>query len=110
MEAVVTISLRELEGYKKDIENLKQEVNRYKLQKEFNIYIDCNIYKFGQDRQYKYRTSTYGNIKLLKQGNTFDEVKKVMNETFDTMINNSVELKFYRKFPKWIHKLFKCNK
>ena len=109
MEAIVNIGLKELEELKEELKRSKEETNRYKNQKEFNITFDCDIYDSkNRKRILDYRTLTYGNVDLLKQYDNWQEFQKIVKESFDKLVNESEILRFYNKFPKWIHKLFKC--
>ena len=109
MEPTVTITLKEVETLKSTIENLKREVSQLKSQKDFRITIDGTLY---DDKQHKYiysnRVLVYGHLEQVTQ-NGSKEVKAEMNSLFNKLIEQSIYIKFYRKFPIWVHKIFKCN-
>lgn len=109
MEATVTIALSEVESLKKQVKDLKEESNRYKNQKEFNITFDCQIYdNISGKRIQKYSVMTYGNFELLKENNNWKEIQSLTKEAFEQLLSESNILKFYNKFPNWAHKLLKC--
>lgn len=38
------------------------------------------------------------------------EFDKIVKKEFNELFLKSKELRFYNKFPRWVHKLFKCEK
>jgi len=109
MEATVTISFKEVEDLKLKLEKSEDEARKYKYQKEFNLTFDCTIYNTNTHKSYNnYQVRGYGNFDLLKECTNYQDYKKLIKETFDIMIEDSEVIRFYNKFPKWIHKLFNC--
>ena len=103
MEATVTISLKE------QLKQAKEEAAKYENQKEFNIIFDFDIYDSKSHKRFKdYRVNTYGDLELLKQADTWKEYRELIKQHVDKIISESEILRFYNKFPKWIHRLFKC--
>lgn len=108
MKATVTISLEELESLKEEIKILENKNIKLNKQKNFNLSIDGDIYDWKDGKRfYSSRLIVYGDIKLLTE-KAYLEFQKEVKELFDKMIENSRYMKFYKIFPKWIHKLFKC--
>jgi hypothetical protein len=109
MEATVTISLKELEDLKLKLEKAEDKASKYKFQKEFTITFDCTIYDGKTYKRYdNYMVRSYGNLELLKEFTNYKEVKELTKATFDAMVKDSEVIRFYNKFPKWVHKLFNC--
>jgi hypothetical protein len=102
MEATVTITLREIEKIKSDLKKLKEE--KYELEKivkpshYFRIYYDfsrgTSVYNaFGYD--------------VLNEDDVENKFDEIVKSNFENIFTQSVQVKFYNKFPKWVHRLLK---
>jgi len=108
MEATVTITLREIESMKSEIRVLKKEISDLKSQKDFRVSIDGDLYNWKDgNRVFTSRILTFGHLEEVTD-KSYKEVKIEMETLFNKLIDNSSYLRFYQKFPKWVHKLFKC--
>ena len=82
-KSTVTIPLKELDDLRDKIKNLENKLAEYKVR------LDVRLSIVGQVSELDY-------IEL--------------NNEIKTFIEESLYIRFYRKFPRWFHKLFKCDK
>lgn len=109
MEATVTIALKEVEQMKSTINNLQREISELKAQKDFRLTIDGDLYDYNsRNRVFSGRVFAYGHLEEVT-GKGYQEVRDEMQTLFNKLLSESPYLKFYKKFPKWVHKLLKCN-
>lgn len=110
--AMVNIPLKEVEELKASIEKLKTKVQQWKAKTDYTLTISVDINSWADPSIVEgssYWCMTYGNIELLQADAHWKEIQGVGLKAFTEMIENSVVVKFYRKFPKWVHKLMKCE-
>jgi hypothetical protein len=110
-EAIVTISLKELDGLRNNISRLEKEVERLKDKKEVTITLDGDIYdhKSGE-REFMHRMRAYGSWEvLMDEFKTWQEMQHFLSDMWEKLVEKSVERRFYNKFPRWVHDLFDCK-
>ena len=109
MEATVTIALKEVEKMKSTIERLEREISRLEAQKDFRLSIDGELYDWKYSKRvFSSRILTFGHAEEVTQKG-YLELRNEMETLFNKFINESIYLKFYSKFPRWFHKIFKCD-
>lgn len=101
MEAMVTISLKEVERLKGRIVDLENEVDRLQQIKEPINYVRVH-YDFSKG------TGCYNNfgIEVINEDNVNNEFENIVKRNFENVLVESIQNRFYNSFPKWVHKLF----
>jgi hypothetical protein len=105
MEATVTMSLKEVEKLKLTISNLEKENEELKSIVKPTHYFRI-MYDFSKG------TSVFNafGYEVLNEDNVDNEFEEIVKSNFEDIFTKSKENKFYQKFPKWVHRLFKCQK
>jgi len=104
MEATVTMTLKEVERLKSTISNLHKENEELKSIKKPTHYFKV-YYDFSSGTSV-YNTFGCEVINEDKVDNRFGEIVRL---NFQDIFTKSKENRFYQKFPKWVHKFFKCD-
>jgi hypothetical protein len=104
MEATVTMPLKEVEKLKSTISNLEKENEELKL-------IVKPIHYFRIMYDFSRGTSVYNafGYEVINEDEVDNEFEKIVKSNFVKIFTKSKENRFYQKFPKWVHKFFKCN-
>lgn len=111
MEAMVNITLKELEQLKKELVDEKQKNQELTNQKEIRVTIDGDMQDWTNryERFFAYRIKAYGDIHEISPELNYIQFNEVLKEMFKKMLLESKPVTFYNKFPKWVHKWFKCE-
>jgi CO dehydrogenase/acetyl-CoA synthase alpha subunit len=102
-ENTVTISLDKYDELKAKVSGLNQEVNELRSIKKPTHYIQLK-YDFIRDGEDEW------DYVVINEDNMPVEFDKIVKKEFNELFLKSKELRFYNKFPRWVHKLFKCEK
>lgn len=104
MEATVTMPLKEVEKLKSTISKLEKENEELKLIVKPTHYFRI-MYDFSRG------TSVYNafGYEIINEDEVDNEFEKIVKSNFEKIFTKSKENRFYQKFPKWVHKFFKCN-
>lgn len=104
MEATVTITLKEVEKLKSIISKLEKENEELKLIVKPTHYFRI-MYDFSKG------TPIYNawGCEIINEDEVDNEFEKIIKSNFEKIFTKSKENRFYQKFPKWVHKFFKCN-
>jgi hypothetical protein len=105
MEATVTMSLKEVEKLKLTISNLEKENEELKSIVKPSHYFRI-MYDFSKG------TSVFNafGYEVLNEDNVDNAFEEIVKSNFEDIFTKSKENRFYQKFPKWVHRLFKCQK
>ncbi len=106
MEATVTMSLKEVEKLKLTISNLEKENEELKSMVKpspshyFSVYYDFSM-----------GTSVFNafGCEVFNEDNVDNRFEEIVKSNFEDIFTKSKENKFYQKFPKWVHKILKCD-
>lgn len=110
--AIVSIPLEELESLKAQLNQKDRRILELEQMKDVRLTIDGDIYEWGEmNRKFDSRVRIYGNYDILKKDAPiiWEEIQNSMSDMFNGIIINSKIARFYRKFPKWFHKIFNCE-
>lgn len=104
MEATVTMPLKEVEKLKSTISKLEKENEELKSIVKPTHYFRI-MYDFSRG------TSVYNSFgyEIINEDEVDNEFEKIVKSNFEIIFTKSKENRFYQKFPKWVHKFFKCN-
>lgn len=104
MEATVTMPLKEVEKLKSTISKLEKENEELKSIVKPTHYFRI-MYDFSRG------TSVYNpyGYEIINEDEVDNEFEKIIKSNFEKIFTKSKENRFYQKFPKWVHKFFKCN-
>lgn len=104
MEATVTMTLKEVEKLKSTISKLEKENEELKSIVKPTHYFRI-MYDFSRG------TSVYNafGYEIINEDEVDNEFEKIVKSNFEKIFTKSKENRFYQKFPKWVHKFFKCN-
>lgn len=108
MNAIVQISLEELDNLRNKIVSLQKEVNTLNSQKNFTLTYSGNIYSFDGKKnidKYQNNTSVYGNLAELKENLSYQQLAKNVRELVDSVVKEHPAIEFYNKCPNWIKKV-----
>jgi hypothetical protein len=103
MESTVTMSLAEVERLKKEIESLETKVSKLKSIKQPTSFLTLQ-YDFRRDASFEWNV-----VDGIKVDELTEKLDTIVKRNFNDIFKESKELKFYNKFPKFIHKLFDAN-
>lgn len=99
----VTISLDKYDELKASVIRLNQEVNELRSIKKPTHNIQLK-YDFIRDGEYEW------DYVVINEDDMPVEFDKIVKKEFKELFLKSKELRFYNKFPRWVHKLFNCQK
>jgi regulator of replication initiation timing len=104
MEATVTLSLKEIEKLKSTLKRLEDENVELKLRMEPTHYVRV-LYDFSRG------TSAFNafGCEVINQDNIDNRFNEIVESNFNEIFTKSKENKFYQKFPRWVHRLLKCD-
>lgn len=112
MKAMVNIELHELDLLRKKIEEQSNRIKELEAQKDATITIDGDIYSWddkGRNRKSGVRMMVYGNLERLSPNVVWREVQTTAQEIMEKVLEDSKPVKLYRKIPRWVKKLYKCD-
>ena len=104
MEATVTMTLKEVERLKSTISNLHKENEELKSIVKPSHYFRV-YYDFSKGASV---FNAFG-YEVLNEDNVDNRFEEIVKSNFEHIFTKSKENKFYQKFPKWVHKFFKCD-
>jgi hypothetical protein len=104
MEGSVTMSIKELDKLRLKITSLENKVSELELIKKPSHYFRV-LYDFTKG------TTAYNSwgYEIINEDNIDNRFEEIVKSNFEEILTRSKENKFYRKFPKWIHKLLNCD-
>lgn len=111
-EAIVHIPLKEIESMKREIELQKTRIFELEQKKDITIHIDIDLYnQSNHKRLHDFRSLTYGGHQILSKEeitkDTWYQIQDSIKVIFQKMMDDSVEMNFYKKFPVWVKELLK---
>jgi hypothetical protein len=104
MEATVTLSLKEIEKLKSTLKRLEDENVELKLRMEPTHYVRV-FYDFSRGTSV---FNTFG-CEVINEDNIDNRFNEIVESNFNEIFTKSKENKFYQKFPRWVHRLLKCD-